>query len=311
MIELLAPAGSPESLEAALRCGADAVYVGSKLFSARSGAKNFDRDELSAAAELCRLHNAKLYQAINTVVSDPQISDLRDELRFAADIGVDGFIVQDIGAAKVMRECVPDIPIHASTQMTIHTPMGAEEAKKLGFTRVVAAREMSRDELKALCGTGIEVEAFVHGAHCMSVSGQCTAGSHGGSDILSTLHSALYLEARNSGIYKLGYMIDHAHIARVHDVGPLLILEDGEIFAGALFLHQRVLIAAGLGAGPPVGVTARHIVGQQAPPGKGHAHSAMYKGFDLQLLGGLCPDLGDLIQRQFPGKHHPAGTHLV
>lgn len=173
MIELLAPAGSPESLEAALRCGADAVYVGSKLFSARSGAKNFDRDELAAAAELCRLHNAKLYQAINTVVSDQQISDLRDELRFAADIGVDGFIVQDIGAAKVMRECVPDIPIHASTQMTIHTPMGAEEAKKLGFTRVVAAREMSRDELKALCGTGIEVEAFVHGAHCMSVSGQC------------------------------------------------------------------------------------------------------------------------------------------
>ncbi len=172
-IEILAPAGSPESLEAALRCGADAVYVGSKRFSARASAKNFDEDELRAAARLCRLHNAKLYQAINTVISDSQLPELMDELRLAAEIGVDGFIVQDLGAAAIMRQAVPEIPIHGSTQMTVHTPEGARLAKELGFTRIVAARELSKREIAELCKEDIEVEVFVHGAHCMSVSGQC------------------------------------------------------------------------------------------------------------------------------------------
>lgn len=172
-IEILAPAGSPESLEAALRCGADAVYIGSKRFSARASAKNFDEEELFAAAKLCHLHNAKLYQAINTVISDSQLPELLDELRLAAQAGIDGFIVQDLGTAAIMREAVPEIPIHGSTQMTIHTPEGARLAKELGFTRIVAARELSGREIERLCKEDIEVEVFVHGAHCMSVSGQC------------------------------------------------------------------------------------------------------------------------------------------
>lgn len=171
--ELLAPAGSPEALTAALRCGADAVYVGVKSFSARSGAVNFTFEELRAGAELCHLYGARLYVALNTLVYDNEYTALAEAVKRSAEAGADAFIVQDIGVAALIREVVPQAKLHASTQMTLHTPMGAEYARGLGFSRVVAARELDKKSLAQLCGCGVEIEVFVHGALCMSVSGQC------------------------------------------------------------------------------------------------------------------------------------------
>lgn len=171
--EILAPAGAPESLLAALRCGADAVYVGGKAFSARQNAENFDLPQLEEAAHLCHLYGAKLYLTVNTLILDEEFPALTQYIKEAAACGVDAFLVQDLGVLDCIRRAVPDAPIHASTQMTIHTPEGARWAKEQGLTRVVVSRELSRQEIAAICQCGIEVEQFVHGALCMSVSGQC------------------------------------------------------------------------------------------------------------------------------------------
>ncbi len=175
--ELLAPAGSPEALTAALRCGADAVYLGAKQFSARANAENFNREGLRQAADACHLAGAKLYLAINTLIFNSEFPSLDALLETAAEIGADGCIVQDLGAAAYIAKRCPTLRLHASTQLTVHTPAGVQFAKQAGFCRVVAARELSRIQLAALCREaercGIEVEAFVHGAHCMCVSGQC------------------------------------------------------------------------------------------------------------------------------------------
>ncbi|WP_298483229.1 U32 family peptidase [uncultured Ruminococcus sp.] len=171
--EILAPAGAPESLLAALRCGADAVYVGGKSFSARQNAENFDLPQLEEAARLCHLYGAKLYLTVNTLVLDEEFPALTQYIKEAAACGVDAFLVQDFGVLDCIRQAAPDTPIHASTQMTIHTPEGARWAKEQGLTRVVVSRELSRQEIAAICQCDIEVEQFVHGALCMSVSGQC------------------------------------------------------------------------------------------------------------------------------------------
>lgn len=171
--ELLAPAGSFESVLAAVRCGADAVYVGGKRFSARAGAANFSDQELEKAVEYCHLHGVKLYRAMNTLVFASEMSDFLAAARFTADIGADGIIVQDLGAARLLRQAVPDMKLNASTQMTVHTPEGAKMAAELGFSRVVAARELTVPQIKRLTETGVETEVFIHGALCMSVSGQC------------------------------------------------------------------------------------------------------------------------------------------
>ncbi len=171
--ELLAPCGSVESVYAALYCGADAIYIGLKSFSARQNAVNFDYSELDGVISLCHLFGAKVYVAVNTVVFDSQFEELRQSVVKCAKLGVDAFIVQDLGAARFIKSILPEMPLHASTQMTIHTPQGALQAKKLGFKRVVVARELNAEQIAKICNTGIEVEAFVHGALCMCVSGQC------------------------------------------------------------------------------------------------------------------------------------------
>ncbi len=171
--EILAPAGSPESLLAALRCGADAVYAGAKAFSARHSAENFNLAQLSEAVRLCHLYGAKLYLTVNTLVTDEEFPALEQLLQKAVQMGVDAFLVQDLGVLELLRSIAPETPIHASTQMTIHTPEGARWAKAQGICRVVVSRELSRKEVAAICKCGIEVEQFVHGALCMSVSGQC------------------------------------------------------------------------------------------------------------------------------------------
>ncbi len=171
--ELLAPAGSMESLTAAVRCGADAVYIGGKRFSARSNAANFSDNELEEAAGYCHLHGVKLYRAMNTVVFPEETNDFLSEAEKSAAAGIDGLIVQDLGMARLLREVLPDMKLNASTQMTIHTAEGARLASELGFSRVVAARELSVKELEKIIATGVETEVFIHGALCMSVSGQC------------------------------------------------------------------------------------------------------------------------------------------
>lgn len=171
--ELLAPAGSMESIYAAVRCGADAVYVGGSKYSARANAANFSDEELLQAIEYCHLHGVKVYRAMNTVVFAEEMNYFLAAAKRTAEMGVDGLIIQDIGAARLVREMLPDMKLNASTQMTIHTAEGARLAAEMGFSRVVAARELSMKQLKEMAETGVEIEAFVHGALCMSVSGQC------------------------------------------------------------------------------------------------------------------------------------------
>lgn len=171
--ELLAPAGSFESVLAAVRCGADAVYAGGERFSARANAANFSDGDLKKAAEYCHLHGVKLYRAMNTLVFADEMKDFLAAAKYSAEIGVDGLIVQDIGAARLIKEMLPEMRMNASTQMTVHTPYGARLAKEMGFSRVVAARELSDEQIRKLIETDIEIEVFIHGALCMSVSGQC------------------------------------------------------------------------------------------------------------------------------------------
>lgn len=172
-VEILAPAGSIESVYAAVRCGADAVYVGGERFSARANATNFTDKELSEAADYCHLHNVKIYRAMNTLAFDSELEAFLEAAKLSAKIGVDALIVQDVGAAYMLKQALPDMKLNASTQMSIHTAEGAKLAKEAGFSRVVLARELSLEAISEIAKTDIETEVFIHGALCMSVSGQC------------------------------------------------------------------------------------------------------------------------------------------
>ena len=173
MAEILAPCGSYETLEAALRAGCDAVYLGGQGFSARQNAVNFSDEEIERAVYECHKRGVKLYRTINTVIFDEQLEECMRAVKHCAEVGVDGIITQDLALTEIVRRCCPGLHIHASTQMTIHTPLGVELTKELGFKRTVVSRELPLKILRQLCEQGIEIEAFVHGALCMSVSGQC------------------------------------------------------------------------------------------------------------------------------------------
>ena len=172
-IEILAPAGSFDSVIAAVRSGADAVYVGQKQFSARASARNFDEEELKKAVSYCHIHGVKVYVTINTIVFDDEFDMLKKAILSAARADVDALIVQNFGVARLAGELVPDLPLHASTQMSVHTASGVRALYEMGFKRVVLSREMSRDEIKKAAEVPVELEVFVHGALCMCVSGQC------------------------------------------------------------------------------------------------------------------------------------------
>ncbi|MCQ4021458.1 MULTISPECIES: U32 family peptidase [unclassified Ruminococcus] len=173
-IEILAPAGAFESVKAAVCTGASAVYIGAQRFSARASAANFSDEEIISAARYCHERSVKLYLAINTLIRDDELQSALKTVSLACTAGVDALIVQDLGLAAIIREVAPDMPLHASTQMSVHTPKGAKLLHSLGFKRVVLARELSRDEIAEIVAScPIETEVFVHGALCMSVSGQC------------------------------------------------------------------------------------------------------------------------------------------
>ena len=176
--EILAPAGTAESLAAAVRSGADAVYLGSKHFNARRSAQNFTGEELRHAVAYCHERGVRVYLTLNTIIFEDEIEALYAALREACEAGVDAVLVQDLAAAALVREAAPSLALHASTQMSIHNLDGAKALEALGFSRVVLAREMSRKEIAEVTAkTSLAAEVFVHGALCMSVSGQCTLSS--------------------------------------------------------------------------------------------------------------------------------------
>lgn len=178
MNEILAPCGGYESLKAALNAGANAVYVGMKRFSARQNAENFSDEELKTAVEECHKRGVKLYVTLNTLVYDSELEELAGCIRTAAECGVDGLIMQDLGAAALAEAICPELPRHASTQMTLNSVCGVKAAEKLGYSRVVIGRELSKDEITEISeNTHAELEMFVHGALCVSVSGQCYMSS--------------------------------------------------------------------------------------------------------------------------------------
>ncbi len=177
-IELLAPAGNLESLLAAVHSGADAVYFGYGELNARRNAKNFDEQSLEEAARICKERGVKMHMTVNTMVYDREYDQVLKTLEIACRYGVDALIVQDLGVAALVRAAAPEMPMHASTQLTVHNVSGAWQAKELGFSRVVLAREMSWEEIAAVTAqVPIETEVFVHGALCMCVSGQCYMSS--------------------------------------------------------------------------------------------------------------------------------------
>ncbi len=175
-LEILAPAGGMPQLIAAVRSGADAVYVGLKKFSARASAANFDDKELAEAVRYCHTYGVKLHVTLNTLIYESEYSELFDAISQICKAGADAVIVQDLAVAKYIKEACPEISLHASTQMAVHNAEGAREAYRLGFSRVVLARELSLEEIKNIrenTPKELELEAFVHGALCMSVSGRC------------------------------------------------------------------------------------------------------------------------------------------
>ena len=174
MMELLSPAGGYDALVAAVQSGADAVYMGFGAFNARRSAKNFTDEDFASAVRYCHLRGVRVFLTLNTLVTDRELPQAAEALRNASRMGVDAVLVQDWGLLTLAREIVPDLPIHASTQMSLFTLGGANEAAALGMERVVLARELCRDDIAEICkGCGAEIEIFGHGALCMCYSGQC------------------------------------------------------------------------------------------------------------------------------------------
>ncbi len=174
MLELLAPAGSMEALRAAVQNGANAVYLGCGQFNARQSAKNFTPQVLAEAVKYCHIRGVAVHLTLNTLVSDKETQEAAALIRHAALSGVDAFIVQDLGILQLCKQIAPHIPIHGSTQMTVHSLPGVQFCAGMGMSRVVLSRELSREEIRYICqNSPIEIEVFGHGALCMGYSGQC------------------------------------------------------------------------------------------------------------------------------------------
>ena len=174
MLELLAPAGSMEALRAAVQNGANAVYLGCGTYNARQGAKNFTPQTLTEAVKYCHVRSVDVHLALNTLVSDREMKEVQELIVHAAQSGVDAFIVQDLGVVQLCRQIAPHIPVHGSTQMTVHSLPGVQLCAAWGMSRVVLSRELSREEIRYICrNSPIEIEVFAHGALCMCYSGQC------------------------------------------------------------------------------------------------------------------------------------------
>ena len=178
MIELLSPVGDFECLKAAVQNGADAVYLGSASFSARAFATNFDDEALEKAITYAKLRGVKTNLTLNTLIKNDEMPQAIELAKKAYELGIDAIIIQDLGLARYLIKNFPGLAIHASTQMSVHNLEGVLALQKMGFSRVVLSRELSLQEIEYICqNSDIEIEVFVHGALCVSYSGQCLFSS--------------------------------------------------------------------------------------------------------------------------------------
>ena len=178
MVELLSPVGDFECLKAAVQNGANSVYFGADIFSARAFATNFSLEDLEKAIQYAKIRGVKTHLTLNTLITDTEFESAMNVAKKAYEFGIDAIIVQDLGLAMALMRTFPDLPIHGSTQMTVHNLNGALKLQELGFRRVVLARELSVNEIDYICkNTNIEIETFIHGALCISYSGQCLFSS--------------------------------------------------------------------------------------------------------------------------------------
>lgn len=206
--EILAPAGSPDALRAAVLCGANAVYLGVKELNARRSAENFELENLKETVDFCHSRGVKVYLTLNTLIGDSELPTAVKIIECSYASGVDALILQDFAAVEVAKKVAPKMPLHASTQMSVQTLEGIKALKEAGFCRAVLPREMSRSEIEYLCkNSPIELEMFVHGALCMCVSGQCylsaMLGSRSGNRGACAQPCRLPFSADNSGSYDL------------------------------------------------------------------------------------------------------------
>ncbi|PYG89208.1 putative protease [Ruminiclostridium sufflavum DSM 19573] len=227
-VELLAPAGSYDAFLAAVENGCDAVYLGGKLLNARQFAGNFDDEELRKAVDYAHARGVKIYLTLNTLVLD---SELQEAVEYAArvyEMGVDAFIIQDMGLASSLKRAMPGLPIHASTQMTAYSSEGVSELEKMGFDRIVLARELSLSEIKDICrSTKSEIEVFVHGALCISYSGQCLmssaiGGRSGNRGKCAQPCRLPYSIQKDNKNIKSGYLLSSKDICHIDDLSDLI-----------------------------------------------------------------------------------------
>lgn len=229
-IELLAPAGSLESLYAAVQNGADAVYMGGTKFSARAYASNFDEETIKKALEYCHLYNVKVYITLNTLIKQEEINEALEYISFLYKIGVDALIIQDVGIAELIRSNFPDFEIHASTQMTVHNGEGALLLKELGFSRIVLSRELSLKEIEYISkDLNIETEIFIHGALCICYSGQCLMSSMIGGrsgnrgKCAQPCRLPYDIISKSKGISKKGYLLSPKDMCTIENVKDIIL----------------------------------------------------------------------------------------
>ena len=220
-IELLAPAGNLDSLKMAIFNGANAVYLGLDDFNARGNIENFNRENLAQCVDFAHLFNVKIYLTINTLIKDEEVDDFLNLVKFALESNVDAFIIQDIGMAYLLRLSFPSIVLHASTQMGVQTLEGVQFLERLGFSRVVLARETSLKEIRRIKeNTPIEIEYFVHGALCVAFSGNCylcsllagASGNRGKCKQFCRLKYSLQTE----NVQKEGYLLSTKDFCMLH-----------------------------------------------------------------------------------------------
>ena len=227
-IELLAPAGSYDAFLAAVENGANAVYLGGKQLNARQSAGNFDEQELEKAIDYAHLRGVSVYLTMNTLVLDSEFEQAVEFAKVAYRLGIDAIIVQDLGFAAAIREQLPEVHLHASTQMTTYSLEGVKELEQLGFSRVVLARELSLDEIDYICkNTNLEIEAFVHGALCISYSGQCLmssiiGGRSGNRGKCAQPCRLPYTMLREGNAVGEGYLLSPKDISYIEDLDRLV-----------------------------------------------------------------------------------------
>ena len=234
--EILAPAGSQESLVAGVRCGANAVYLGGKVLNARRNAGNFNPEELKKAVNYCHARNVKVYLTLNTLCRDGEIQEAYTLVKNALSYGVDAFIVQDIGIIKMIKNCFPQAGIHGSTQMSVMTAEGVCALKEMGVSRAVLPREMTAEEISEIRkNTDIELEMFIHGALCMSVSGQCylssVLGQRSGNRGLCAQPCRLSFSADNSHSFDLSLkdLSLIRQLSQIKDLGVVSLKIEGRM----------------------------------------------------------------------------------